>query len=161
MWIASFAQRSFFAPNGAFTREDADAVRTQFERLLPAASAVCLCGSAPAPEAAVLFPELLAMARRRGLHTLLDSSGLGLKLGVAAAPHVVKANLAEASALLGRTLATHEDQTAALDALRRWGSDWAVLTLGEQGALFAAGRERWSARPPEVPVVNPIGAGTR
>ena len=54
---------------------------------------------------------------------------------------------------------TPEDQIAALDALRRWGSDWAVLTLGEQGALFAAGERRWSARPPRVEAINPIGSG--
>ena len=48
---------------------------------------------------------------------------------------------------------------AALDALRQWGSDWSVLTLGEQGALFAAGERRWSARPPKVEAINPIGSG--
>ena len=62
-----------------------------------------------------------------------------------AAPRIIKVNLAEAEALLGRELVTLEDQVAALDALRKWGSDWAVLTLGERGALFAAGERRWSA----------------
>ena len=62
-----------------------------------------------------------------------------------AAPRIIKVNLAEAEALLGRRLVTPEDQMAALDALRQWGSDWAVLTLGEQGALFAAG-ERSAGR---------------
>ena len=48
---------------------------------------------------------------------------------------------------------------AALEALRGWGSDWAILTLGEQGALFDAGERRWSARPPVVEAINPIGSG--
>ena len=39
------------------------------------------------------------------------------------------------------------------------GSDWSVLTLGAQGALFAAGERRWSARPPKVAAINPIGSG--
>ena len=82
-----------------------------------------------------------------------------MRQGVTAAPHIIKVNLAEAEALLGRKLVTPEDQMAALDALRRWGSDWAVLTLGEQGALFAAGDRRWSARPPKVEAINPIGSG--
>ena len=54
---------------------------------------------------------------------------------------------------------TLEDLGAALDALRGWGSDWAILTLGELGALFAAGDRRWSARPPKVEAINPIGSG--
>lgn len=152
-------QRSFFAPNGPFTPEDAHVIRTQFERLLPAASAVCLCGSAPAQEAAALFPELITLARRRGLPTLLDSSGEGLRQGVTAAPRIIKANRAEAATLLGRELVTSDEQIAALDGLRQWGSDWSVLTLGEQGALFAAGDRRWSARPPKVEAINPIGSG--
>ncbi len=154
-----FEQRSYFAPNGPFRPEDARAIRAQFEGLLPAASAVCLCGSAPSPEAAALFLELITLARRRGLPTLLDSSGDGLRQGVTAAPRIIKVNLAEASALLGPELATSGEQIAALDELRRWGSDWSVLTLGEQGALFASGGRRWSARSPRVEAVNPIGSG--
>ena len=115
-----FEQRSFFAPNGPFTPDDAHEIRAQFERLLPAAGAVCLCGSAPAPEAAALFPELITLARRRGLPTLLDSSGEGLKQGVTVAPRIIKVNLAEAAALLGRRLVTPDQQTAALDELRQW-----------------------------------------
>ena len=154
-----YEQRSFFAPNGPFTPEDAREIRAQFERRLPEASAACLCGSAPAPESAALFPELITLARRRNLPTLLDSSGEGLRQGVIAAPRIIKVNLAEAAALLGRELATSDEQIAALDELRRWGSDWAVLTLGERGALFAAGERRWSARPPRMEAIDPIGSG--
>jgi len=60
---------------------------------------------------------------------------------------------------LGRKLTMPEDGKTSLDALRGWGSAWAVLTLGEQGALFAAGDRRWSARPPKVEAINPIGSG--
>ena len=152
-------QRVFYAPAVPFTAGDRAEFRRRFEDLLPGADAVCLSGSAPDATAAELVPELLALAHDRGLPTLLDSSGEGLRQGVTAAPRIIKVNLAEAEALLGRRLMTPEDQMAALDALRQWGSDWAVLTLGEQGALFAAGDRRWSARPPKVEVINPIGSG--
>ena len=48
-----------------------------------------------------LMPELLTW-RGRGLPTLLDSSGDGLRQGVTAAPHIVKVNRAEAEVLMGR-----------------------------------------------------------
>lgn len=152
-------QRAFYAPAAPFTAADRAEFRRQFAALLPGTDAVCLCGSAPDAGAAGLVPELLALARESGLPTLLDSSGEGLRQGVIAAPFIVKVNRAEAEALLGRKLATPEDQVSALAALRGWGSDWAVLTLGEQGALFAAGERRWSARPPQVAAINPIGSG--
>ena len=154
-----FEQRAFYAPAAPFTADDQAEFRRRFEDLLPGADAVCLSGSAPDTVAAALVPELLALARDRGLPTLLDSSGEGLRQGVTAAPRIIKVNLAEAEALLGRKLVTPDDQVAALDALRQWGSDWAILTLGEQGALFAAGERRWSARPPRVEAINPIGSG--
>jgi tagatose 6-phosphate kinase len=154
-----FVQRSFYAPAAPFTAADRTEFRRRFEDLLPGADAVCMSGSAPDARAAELMPELLTLARDRGLFTLLDSSGAGLRQGVIAAPHIVKVNLAEAEALLGRRLVTPEDQVAAQDELRQWGSAWAVLTLGERGALFAAGERRWSARPPKVEAINPIGSG--
>ena len=155
----ALVQRAFYAPAAPFTAADRAEFRRRFEALLPGAGAVCLCGSVPDASAAGLMPELLALAHARGLPTLLDSSGEGLRQGVTAAPHIVKVNRAEAEALLGRKLMAREDQVAALDELRQWGSDWAILTLGEQGALFAAGDRRWSARPPKVEAINPIGSG--
>jgi tagatose 6-phosphate kinase len=152
-------QRAFYAPAAPFTVADRAEFRRRFEDLLPGADAVCMSGSAPDAMAAALVPELLTLAQRCGLPTLLDSSGDGLRQGVTAAPRIIKVNRAEAEALLGRALVTLVDQMAALDALRQWGSDWAVLTLGEQGALFAAGEWRWSARPPKVEAINPIGSG--
>ena len=152
-------QRAFYAPAVPFTADDRAEFRRRFEALLPGADAVCISGSAPDTVAAALVPEFLALACDRGLPTLLDSSGEGLRQGVTATPRILKVNLAEAEALLGRKLMTREDQMAALAALRGWGSDWAILTLGEQGALFAAGERRWSARPPEVEAINPIGSG--
>ena len=152
-------QRAFYAPAAPFTSDDRVEVRQRFENLLPGADAGPSCGSAPDATAAELVPELLALARERGLPTLLDSSGEGLRQGVTAAPRIIKVNLAEAAALLGRGLATSGEQIAALEELRQWGSDWAVLTLGEQGALFAAGDRRWSAWPPKVEAINPIGSG--
>jgi tagatose 6-phosphate kinase len=155
----ALVQRAFYAPAAPFTAADRAEFRRRFEDLLPGADAVCLCGSAPDAMTAELVPELLTLARDRGLPTLLDSSGKGLKQGVTAAPRIVKVNLAEAEALLGCRLVTPDQQIAALDELRQWGAGWAVLTLGEQGALFVAGERRWSARPPKVEALNPIGCG--
>ena len=152
-------QRAFYAPAVPFTADDRAEIRRRFEDLLAGADAVCLSGSAPDAMAAALVPELLALAQGRGLSTLLDSSGEGLRQGVTAAPRIIKVNLAEAEALLGCRLVTPNQQTTALDELRQSGSDWSVLTLGEQGALFAAGARRWSARPPRVEAINPIGSG--
>ena len=155
----AYEQRAYFAPGAPFTAADASALRARFDEALEGASAVCLCGSSPGALADPLFPEMLALAAARGLPTLLDTYGEALRLGLEARPTVVKANQAEAAALLGRALEMADDQLRALDDLRRGGAHWAVLTLGAEGALFASEEGTWQARPPDVRVVNPIGSG--
>jgi tagatose 6-phosphate kinase len=106
-----------------------------------------------------LYPELLRAAARGGIPTLLDTYGEALRLGLQASPTVVKINRQEAAAWLGRPLDTLRQQVGGLGELLRTGPEWAVLTLGEGGALLAQGRQRWIARPPEAAVVNPISSG--
>jgi 1-phosphofructokinase family hexose kinase len=154
-------QRSYFAPSAPFSAADAAAVRARYRALLPKAGAICLCGSSPGGEADALFPELIAEAAAGDVQTLVDSSGCGLALALAGAarPDIIKVNRSEAESWLGATLNTEPALRDALAALASRARRCAVLTLGEEGALVAGGREQWRALPPPVPAVNPIGSG--
>lgn len=181
-------QQAFFAPNEPFTAEDAATVRRVFAEAMSGAThrppdppslggtgaayppglggaggrgpdVLALCGSSPGPLADGLFPEFLRTGAESGLLTLLDSSGAGLRHGLAAGPTIVKVNRAEAEGLLGRPLPTMAEQVAAVTELRQRGARWAILTLGEQGAILATDGGCWASRPPAVAAVNPIGSG--
>jgi tagatose 6-phosphate kinase len=153
-------QRAFFAPNTPFAPQDTQTVKDAFDSALANADIVALCGSSPAREADPLFTYIVEQANRRGLPTLLDSSGGGLKHGLQAAPSIVKVNQAEAEGLLGRPLPTDQDRCAALDELRDRGAQWAIITMGERGAFLGTETgEYWHASPPGIKVVNPIGCG--
>lgn len=152
-------QRGYFTPPPELTDEDVVVIRREFLRALEGATAVCICGSALGPLTVPLVPEFVAAAKERGLPTLVDTYGEALRLGVQAAPAIVKGNRHELSACLGRPLDTPDERWRALDELRQPGAQWAIMTLGEEGALFAAAGERWLAQPPQVPVVNPMGSG--
>jgi 1-phosphofructokinase family hexose kinase len=152
-------QRGYFAPPPEITAEDVAVIRREFLRALEGVSAVCICGSALGPLTVPLVPEFIAAARSRGLPTLLDTYGEALRLGVQAAPTIVKANRHEVAGLLGRPLESAAERWQALDELRQSGAEWAIMTLGEEGAMFVTAEERWVAQPPPVPVVNPMGSG--
>jgi tagatose 6-phosphate kinase len=154
-----YEQRAFFAPNAPFTGDDIASVRACFDRALEGVEAMCLCGSSPTPMADPLYPEFLHRAAGRGIPTLLDTYGEALRLGLEAAPTIVKVNRSEAANLFKRRIDTVNDQKRALDDLRRGGIEWAVLTLGREGALLACGDQYLVGRPPEVVSVNPIGSG--
>ena len=152
-------QRAFFPPSAPFTDADVNEVRGRLGEALEGATGVCLCGSSPGALADGLFAEILRLAAARGIPALLDSSGAGLRRGLEATPTVVKVNRAEAAGLLERELDGPAGEIGALDMLLESGARWAVLTLEERGALFAAGTRKWSACPPQVAVVNTIGCG--
>ena len=154
-----YRQRGYFAPPPSLTDEDVVVVGREFARALGGATAMAICGSAPGLAGAALAVEFLRAATANGIPTLLDTYGEALRQGLQARPTVVKANRSEVSAYLGRPLDTLADQLSALGDLGRAGAGWAILTLGEAGALFAVDERRWLARPPEVPVVNPMGSG--
>lgn len=156
---AAGEQRAFYAPAAPMSAVDAAACRRHFLQLLPQAWAVCLCGSTPGGYADALFTELLALAHAQGRLTLLDSSGRGLQAGLASRPDIVKVNRAEVAAWLNCALATRSAEIVALEALHQAAGEWTILTLGEEGALLAAERQRWHALPPRVRALNPIASG--
>jgi len=43
--------------------------------------------------------------------------------------------------------------------IRERGVDWVTVTLGPEGFVGCSAAGCWHARPPDVPVVNPVGAG--
>jgi fructose-1-phosphate kinase PfkB-like protein len=134
-------------------------IRREFHRALDGATALAICGSALGPLSVPLVPEFVQAAKARGIPTLVDTYGEALRLGVQAAPTIVKGNRSEMSACLGRPLDTLDDLLRALAELQQPGAQWAIITLGEEGALFAAGEQRWVSRPPAVQAVNPMGSG--
>ena len=152
-------QRAFYAPAAPFAPADARAAAAAFDELVFGASAVCLCGSSPGPDADWLYGRFVGLARERGALTLLDTYGEALRVGLVARPDVVKVNAAEAAGLLGREVVERSGQHAALAAMRRAGASMAILTLGEDGALLGAEAGMWRAAPAPVDVINPIGSG--
>jgi tagatose 6-phosphate kinase len=78
---ANYRQVVYFEPDAEITPADVEKTRQRFYELLPRVDMLCLCGSSPAPLLDPLYGEFIAAARRRGLYTLLDSSGEALQPG--------------------------------------------------------------------------------
>ncbi|HET9382772.1 MAG TPA: 1-phosphofructokinase family hexose kinase [Streptomyces sp.] len=125
-----------------------------YDRLLPRASAVALCGSLPPGVPVGAYAGLVRAARAAGVPVLLDTSGEPLRRGVAARPDVVKPNAEELAELTG----SHEPLRATQGARRR-GARTVVASLGPRGLLALTAQGRWRAAPPGAVRGNPTGAG--
>ena len=129
---------------------------------------VC-AGSLPPGLPTDTWARLLQTGRDQGLVTLLDSSGDGLRQGVAGLPHILKINSRELADLAQDDPEpipawSAPDRLAGLaEALQarlgRWASDAIAITLGSQGALLVTADAAFFAPIVKVPLVSPAGAG--
>jgi tagatose 6-phosphate kinase len=149
-----------------------------------ATAAVVLSGSLPRGLAESSYAELVKIAAAAGVPVVLDTSGQALRLGAAAGPAVVKPNLAELAALVGRPLpdpggeqgaaetvacadgaaqarsrAEQAPIVAAAEELRAAGAGAVVVSLGAGGLLAVTADGLWRATQPRRLAGNPTGAG--
>jgi 1-phosphofructokinase family hexose kinase len=121
-----------------------------------AADVVVLTGSFPAGVPATFYRELLENTSGR---VVLDAQGEPLLEALEQKPFIVKPNRQELANTLGRRLDSDADLHAAMRELCRRGAQWVVVTQGKERVWIASERELYSATPPAVDVVNPIGSG--
>ena len=150
---------AYVEPNPRITETEAAELMDRYAAALDGTEIVCFGGSAPHPVLDDAYRRMIEQAKGRGIRALLDSRGEALRLGLEAAPFMVKPNLVETAHLLGRPLAEESACWGAVDYYRRLGIEIVVLSMGKEGALIDWGGRRWRALPPQVQEVNPVGSG--
>jgi 6-phosphofructokinase 2 len=126
---------------------------------LAGAAWLMLAGSLPPGIPPNFYAKLIALARSKGVKTLLDADGDALREGVEAGPTVVCPNQQEAERLLSRALLTRNHFVEAVKRIRDMGVASVVLSLGSRGAIGAFEGRIVEAVPPRVDAVSPIGSG--
>ncbi len=144
-------------PGLAPSASDLDALRAQLARLT--GGWCVLAGSLPPGVEPGIYREFVTLLKARGVRTVLDTSGAALREALRAAPDVIKPNIHELEAHLGRALADEVDVVAAARALVAEGVELVVVSRGAAGACFVTDREAIVARPPSVTVHSTVGAG--
>lgn len=120
-----------------------------------------LSGSLPPGAPASIYGQWIRALGRLGVPTVLDSSGVAMRLGAAAGPWLIKPNREEAEELVGHRV---QDVPAAIGTVRQLlqrGPQVVVLSLGPLGAVLGA-RELphlWIGRSPGVRSRSAVGAG--
>lgn len=146
-------------PGPGVSAADVDALLARVDALAADGRWFVLAGSLPPGAEPALYAELTRRIRARGGRVVLDTSGDALRHALDAVPHVVKPNVHELEALLGRALPTTRDVVDAARALLERGVELAAVSMGAEGALFVARDAVVHARPPSVAVGSTVGAG--
>lgn len=124
---------------------------------------VVLSGSLPAGLPADSWARLQAQALAAGADVLLDTSeaplAAALAAPTAAMPWAVKPNRHELEAATGMAIDGPQALLAAARGLLGKGLGLAVVSMGEEGALFASAQGAVIARPPQRARGSSVGAG--
>ncbi|MFD7033721.1 1-phosphofructokinase [Streptomyces sp. NPDC059917] len=97
---------------------------------------IACCGSLPRGLAPEWYAELVDRAHAAGARIALDTSGPALTAALAARPDVIKPNVEELAAAVGRPLATLGDVVEAAEELRARGARAVLASLGADGQLL-------------------------
>jgi 1-phosphofructokinase family hexose kinase len=118
-----------------------------------------ICGSLPPEVPANFYSQIIALAKRRDVKTLLDTEGDALAHALESKPTIITPNQHEAERLLGRALITRGQFLEAIERIQRMGPGSVILSLGSRGAIGSAAEGVFEALPPRVDALCPIGAG--
>lgn len=118
-----------------------------------------LAGSLPPGVDSDFYAQAIRRLKARGVRVALDTSGDALAEAIATGPEVIKPNVHELAALVGRELADEAAVVAAARDLIAGGVGLVAVSRGADGAVFVSADEVVTARPPAIAVRSTVGAG--
>ena len=149
----------YLEPGEPVTPEELSRFLADFKSRLHEADVVTISGSVPQGVPEDFYCELIRLCRAAYVPVLVDTSGNRLIAAVKEKPLFIKPNEDEIAQLTGRPVSGREEAIQALAGLHRDGIPYAVLSLGEEGALLACDRGVFHGKPPKITPRNTVGCG--
>ncbi len=116
-------------------------------------------GSLPPEVDSNIYGLMIRRARKRGLFTVLDTSGEPLRSCISEQPHLVKPNRDELEKLVGRRLSTDAKVLKAARNIVAAGVETVVVSLGKEGAMLVRADCALRGWGPAIDGRETIGAG--
>jgi 1-phosphofructokinase family hexose kinase len=138
--------------------KDRAACKRLCARYLEKVADLVICGR-QIPGGEGFYNELIRMAHRHRVRTILDTSGVSLAEGLEARPCMIKINRWEAQEICRKTLATKKEWRDVLRGFFERGISVGVMTLGEHGAVGGNGKEMWWGKVPVIKKGYTVGCG--
>ena len=148
-----------FVPEGPeITTDEWRAVLAELE--IVEAGWIVASGSLPRGVPDDFYAQAAVIANRRGISTVLDTSGTPLRLALGQGITLAKPSRREFEALVGHPLPdTPSLEAAALAMVRKGAAEILVISLGAEGALMATASGCIHLPAPEIAPQSAVGAG--
>lgn len=154
------AQFRFVLPGAKIGQSETDACFQMLEQMKPAPTYIVASGSLPPGLTGRFFSDLAKRAKKLGSRFIIDTSGEPLQMAAKEGVYLLKPNLGELSALVGKDqLELNEVDDAALDIVRKGSCEVMVVSLGPSGALLVTKEGCEHIPSPTVRKQSTVGAG--
>ncbi len=141
------------------TEKDIASIGGKLQSILPETEVLVVTGSLPQGAPDTTYRDIIETARKKGVKTILDASGVAFSKGLEALPYAIKPNIDELSAYAGEALQTDEKVLSCMRGLIEKGISLVVTSLGSRGAFFMNAKETVFAQSLSVDVKSTVGAG--
>lgn len=127
----------------AVTAENLQELWEKIVQMARPGDTVAFAGQNPPGVGDAQLAEWITRLRADGIRTALDTSGMAMKIGVAAGPTIIRAGRPELEALCEKELLDTAALTAAAATVAANGVERVVVPLEEEGALFVTADQRF------------------
>lgn len=141
------------------TRNETRQLKDHYRKLLNKASLVVLSGRNARGVPDSFYAQLIALAHKANVKSVLDTSGKALREGLKAGPFMIKLNRQEAEDVLQMELNTASKIKTAIKCFHRMDIEIVVISLGAKGAVGSYRRRMCYAQTPPLKIKNDVGCG--
>ncbi len=121
---------------------------------------VVVSGSLPPGTSTTVFHQIAVVAKQINAKLIIDSSGDGLKAAVKEGLFLIKPNLGELAALVGKDwIDNSEIVNTARQVIVSGACEAMAVSMGADGAMLVTATEQYHAVAPKAPLLSTVGAG--
>jgi len=152
-------QTRIYAPGPRISKGELERLLKKLRQIRPTPDLITAGGSVPPGIPVSIYYDIIMEAKGRGVRAIFDSDGQWLLEGIRAKPYLIKPNVHEVEALLGRELPSEEAIIEAALDLLEMGIEVVVISRGKDGIIAATKESLIKAVPPSVKVRSKVGTG--
>jgi 6-phosphofructokinase 2 len=154
------SQFRFVMPGASLSEKEADACFELLQQLEPRPTCIVASGSLPPGLPEDFFGQLAKVVKKLNARYIIDTSGKPLQLAAKEGVYLLKPNLSELCALVGKEhLEVNEVDDAAMEVVKQGSCEVMVVSMGPTGALLVTRDGCEHIPTPTVKKQSTVGAG--
>lgn len=154
------SQYRFVMPGASLSEKEAKACLDILQHLQPRPTCIVASGSLPPGLPDDFFGQLAKVVKQLNARFIIDTSGKPLQLAAKEGVYLLKPNLSELCALVGKQhLEVNEVDDAAMEVIKQGSCEVMIVSMGPSGALLVTRDGCEHVPTPTVKKQSTVGAG--